>query len=59
MGPIAWSPDGQSLYYAKVEADGGRTFTDLYAYHPATGREERLTRGLRAFGPAPPLTAGG
>lgn len=53
MGPIAWSPDGQSLYYAKVEADGGRTFTDLYAYHLATGREERLTRGLRAFGPAP------
>lgn len=53
MGPVAWSPDGQTLYYAKVELDGARTFTDLYAYDLAAGRERRLTRGLRAFGPAP------
>lgn len=52
-GPVAWSPDGQSLYYAKIEAEGGTTFADLYAYDLATGRERRLTRGLRAFGPAP------
>lgn len=52
-GPVAWSPDGGSLYYARIEAEGGTTFADLYAYDLAAGRERRLTRGLRAFGPAP------
>lgn len=53
MGPVTWSPDGRTLYYAKVEMEGARTLADLYAYDLATGRERRLTRGMRAFGPAP------
>lgn len=53
VGPIAWSPDGGQLYYAKVLAEGLRTWSDLYRYDLATGREQRLTRRLRAIGPAP------
>ncbi|BAS28647.1 TolB family protein [Limnochorda pilosa] len=53
LGPVAWSPDGKTLYYARVDVEDGRTLTDLYAYDLSTGREQRLTRGLRAFGPAP------
>lgn len=52
MGSIAWSADGTQLYYAKVDAEGSNTYSDLYRYDLNSGKEERVTKGLRAFGPS-------
>ena len=45
-----WSPDGQALVYAKLDFEGPfYIHSDLYRYDLETGREERLTRGERAY----------
>lgn len=49
MNP-AWTPDGKSLVYAKLEFDGPYAIrSDLYRYDLEKKREERLTWGERAY----------
>jgi len=53
---LAWSPDGTRLYYTKRDVQGNTNlFNDLYAFDLTTGKELRLTEGLRARDPHPSL----
>ncbi|MFO8034365.1 MAG: hypothetical protein R6U88_04270 [Candidatus Bipolaricaulota bacterium] len=46
----AWTPDGQSLVYARLDHHGPYyILSDLYLYELAEGRERRLTSGERAY----------
>jgi hypothetical protein len=49
---IAWLPDESALVYAKLERDRqDNFFHDLFRLDLLSGKEERLTRGLRAGSP--------
>ncbi len=49
---IAWSRDGQSLYYSRIERGKyGSRLSDLYRYDLLTHQEKQLTRRMRAFNP--------
>ncbi len=49
---LAWSPDGTRLVYTKIEiVRNTASYDDLYALDVGTGRETRLTTGLRARDP--------
>lgn len=49
---IAWLPGDAGLIYAKLERDRfDNIFHDLFRLDLKTGKEERLTRGLRAASP--------
>ncbi len=50
---ISFSPDGQTLYYAKVTHDNPHWsgYSDLFRFNLSTEKEERLTHGLRALNP--------
>jgi hypothetical protein len=53
-GAIAWHPRGDGIYYTKIELH--RSFTlcnDLWFHDLQSGRDHRLTRGLRARDPHP------
>ncbi len=51
---LAWSPDGSRLYYAKPGfVRGAAVFDDIWACDSASGREGRITRGLRVRDPHP------
>ncbi len=46
----AWSPDGRSIIYSKLDFESPYYIqSDLYRSDLATKREERLTRGERAY----------
>ncbi|MEX0602519.1 MAG: biopolymer transporter Tol, partial [Bacteroidota bacterium] len=51
---VSFSPDGKFLYYAKStrQNPSWSRFYDLYRFDRSTGRETRLTKGLRALNPA-------
>jgi Tol biopolymer transport system component len=49
---LAWSPDGGRLFYTKIEVERNtNAYDDLYAFDVKSGRESRITRGLRARDP--------
>lgn len=50
---ISFSPDGASLYYAKIDRDNPHWsgYSDLYRFEITREKETRLTFGLRAFSP--------
>ncbi len=49
---LSWTPDGSSLVFDEMEVyDLFRTYSDLWRVDVATGRVQRLTRGLRARDP--------
>ena len=52
---LAWSPDGGTLYYTQVGFMGFNfnNYQDLYAHDLESGKERRLTRGLRVSEPDP------
>ncbi|HXX62975.1 MAG TPA: biopolymer transporter Tol, partial [Bacteroidota bacterium] len=49
----AWSPDGQTLFYAKATRDNPHWSYqfDIYSYSLATKKETRITHGRRALSP--------
>lgn len=48
----AWSPDGKSLVYAKLElCNRYYTYGDIYLYDLSIGQERRLTHQARAYNP--------
>lgn len=50
---FSFSPDGSKVVYSKLDKiDAIHEFNDLYVTNLRTGRETRLTRGLRANGPS-------
>ncbi len=51
---IGWSPDGKTLAFGdkKARGKGGSHFFDLYLVDLPSGKETRLTRGMRAHSPA-------
>lgn len=52
-GRISWTPDGQSIIYAKIEDNAyGRRFSDLYRFNLSEEKSERLTTDQRAAEPA-------
>lgn len=52
-GDYCWSPDGARLVYAKLDYhDYTELVNDLYVFDRHTGKEQRLTFGERADGPA-------
>jgi Tol biopolymer transport system component len=52
---LAWSPDGRTLYYTQADFMGFNYdyYQDLYAHDLESGKERRLTRGLRVSEPDP------
>ena len=50
---VAWSPDGRTLYYTQADVAGFNYgfYQDLYAHDLESGKERRLTRGLRVGDP--------
>ncbi|MDD5761598.1 MAG: peptidase S9 [bacterium] len=52
---LAWSPDGRTLYYTQADFTGFDYdyYQDLYAHELESGKERRLTRGLRVGEPDP------
>ncbi|MGZ8441254.1 MAG: peptidase S9 [Candidatus Deferrimicrobiaceae bacterium] len=52
---LAWSPDARTLYYTQADFTGFDYdyYQDLYAYDLESGKERRLTRGLRVGEPDP------
>ena len=49
---LAWSPDGSRLFFTKLEIERNtNAYDDLYAVDVRSGKESRLTRGLRARDP--------
>ena len=50
---LAWSTDGNRLYYTKIEVRGTNFYDDLYYYDMKKDREVRLTKKLRARDPQP------
>ena len=51
---LAWSADGGTLYYTQADYTSDFNFyQDLYARDLASGKERRLTRGLRVSEPDP------
>jgi hypothetical protein len=52
---LAWSPDGGTLYYTQADFTGFHYnyYQDLYAHDLESGKERRLTRGLRVSDPDP------
>mgnify|MGYP001610093559 CR=1 FL=1 len=51
---LAWDREGKKLYYTKIEITRNTGYyNDLYSYDPASRREVRLTKGLRARDPHP------
>jgi len=52
---LAWSPDGRTLYYTQAGFMGFNFnyYQDLYAHDLESGKERRLTRGLRVSEPDP------
>jgi Tol biopolymer transport system component len=50
---ISFSPDGRYLYYSKISRDNPNwlRLSDLYRYDLVAEKEERLTRGWRAWNP--------
>ncbi len=50
---LSLSPDGRSLYYARVSRDNPRwaSISDLYRFDIAEEEETRITHGWRAFSP--------
>lgn len=52
-GQLAWSEDGNTLYFSKYDYDGPyRYFSDVYAYDLARRSVTRVTRGLHAKDPS-------
>lgn len=53
-GGFDWTPDGRFMVFAALAPEGatGRQLFDLFGVEVATGRVQRLTRGLRAAAPA-------
>ncbi|RAL24632.1 hypothetical protein DL240_00010 [Lujinxingia litoralis] len=52
-GPMAWTPDGRTLVYARSDTYRSvYAYQDLFAYDTQTGLTRRLTRGDRAREPA-------
>jgi hypothetical protein len=51
---VSISPDGDKLYYSRKSDDNkhGYEFNDIYFYDLKAGKEDRLTSGLKAIGPA-------
>lgn len=51
---VSVSPDGSTLFYSRKSDDNkhGYEFNDVYFYDLKSGREDRLTRGVKATGPA-------
>ncbi|MGE5809012.1 MAG: BamA/TamA family outer membrane protein [Nitrospirota bacterium] len=53
-GSLAWSPDGTRIYYTKLDIQRNTDlYNDIYFYDLETGREVRITKGLRARDPYP------
>ncbi len=51
-GPLAWSPDGRQIAYARqIRGENGSLVNDLFLVDVATGRTRRLTRDRRAASP--------
>jgi WD40 repeat protein len=51
---IAWSPNGDGIYYTKLEISrNADLYNDIYYYDLKRNREMRVTRGLRARDPYP------
>ena len=52
---LAWSPDGRTLYYTQADVMGFNYnyYQDLYAHDLESGKERRLTRGMRVGDPDP------
>ena len=52
---LAWSPDGGTLYYTQADFTGFdfNYYQDLYGHDLESGKERRLTRGLRVSEPDP------
>jgi hypothetical protein len=50
---LSFSPDGKYLYYSKISRKNGfwAKLYDLYRYDIGNEKEDRLTRGLRAWNP--------
>jgi hypothetical protein len=49
---LTWSPDGRTLVYTKIEiVRNTASYNDIYAVDIGTGRETRVTKGLRARDP--------
>ena len=49
---LTWSADGSRLFFTKLEIERNtNAYNDLYALDAATGKESRLTKGLRARDP--------
>ncbi|HEX9021348.1 MAG TPA: BamA/TamA family outer membrane protein [Nitrospirota bacterium] len=53
-GSIAWSPDGNRIYYTKFDVQKNvNLYNDIYYYDLRKGKEVRVTRGVRARDPYP------
>jgi Tol biopolymer transport system component len=53
-GSIAWSPDGNRIYYTKFEIRGNyNLYNDIYYYDFKKEEEVQVTRELRARDPSP------
>ncbi len=51
---LAWSPDGNRLYYTRLDYERNTNlYNDLYYYDLQANHEVRVTRGLRARDPFP------
>ncbi|MHB8844795.1 MAG: TolB family protein [Nitrospirota bacterium] len=49
---LSWGPDGRTVVYTKIEVvQNVASYNDIYAADIGTGRETRLTKGLRARDP--------
>jgi Tol biopolymer transport system component len=50
---ISWSPDGSRIYFSRITRNNPnwQGFSDLFSVDVRTGREKRLTRGLRLHDP--------
>ena len=51
---LSWSPDGRSLYYAKITRDNPHwsALSDLYVFDLTEKKERRITFALRALNPS-------
>ena len=50
---LSFSPDSKYIYYAQITHENPHWsgYSDLYRFNLSTGKEERLTHGLRALNP--------
>jgi len=51
VGTPVFSKDGKRLVYSKIVTERYRSWFDIFQYDLNTGKEKRLTQGIRAFSP--------